>query len=449
MEISTRTRKTILYILKRLVFSETKEEYEEFYSKLEETAPDSVMNYYNKFWHDIRHEWVLYWVYEEGSFNNHTNNRAEGTHAKIKEIIDNHSTLVQFGKDFFIFLKSQQNSVRSKSAQSMTKRPTAIMSSDAQKYCDFLTAKAFSNIQPELESYKFIDIVGNNRETKTCYFRYQERILAATLTKCECVKKSMSLPCRHIFSTRQFYNEPIFDKQLCSKRWTKEYNLYADKVLFNINQKVTHFSSKNVSKISRKDAETKEELERKYNALYSAIVNVGSISTGLAFERKIFELKTVMEIWSNKKEVEITKKLENKLNQSTQVVQNSTDLFGRRRKLLALKQKSCAIELSRRKIKTLENLMIFWNNNHHVEVRETSETENDSTLNDSTLNNSAVNSISEIKEPISIKIRGQPKQVFKTYIKYYFFTFLCVNYTQCINCYKRCNMCTAINIVML
>jgi len=40
-------------------------------------APESVINYYNKNWHNIRKEWVMGMTFDTGNFMNKTNNRLE------------------------------------------------------------------------------------------------------------------------------------------------------------------------------------------------------------------------------------------------------------------------------------------------------------------------------------------------------------------------------------
>lgn len=45
-----------------------------------------------------------------------------------------------------------------------------------------------------------------------------------SLTDCECIfRRSMLLPCRHMFALRSKLGQPLYASDLCDKRWTTAY----------------------------------------------------------------------------------------------------------------------------------------------------------------------------------------------------------------------------------
>lgn len=53
-------RTLCLQILQKIVFSKSADEYELNYEELKQTKINSVMEYFNKNWHPIKNEWVVY-----------------------------------------------------------------------------------------------------------------------------------------------------------------------------------------------------------------------------------------------------------------------------------------------------------------------------------------------------------------------------------------------------
>ena len=59
-----------------------------------------------------------------------------------------------------------------------------------------------------------------------------EDLLAVSALSCQCsFFKAMKLPCRHVFSHRITHNMELFDKNICSARWTKNYYHESHRVL--------------------------------------------------------------------------------------------------------------------------------------------------------------------------------------------------------------------------
>jgi len=59
INITPKDRDDVKQVFQELTYCKSEEEYDNIlYSFLQTIAPESVINYYNKNWHDIRKEWV-------------------------------------------------------------------------------------------------------------------------------------------------------------------------------------------------------------------------------------------------------------------------------------------------------------------------------------------------------------------------------------------------------
>uniref|UniRef100_A0A6P7FTU8 Uncharacterized protein LOC114332611 n=1 Tax=Diabrotica virgifera virgifera TaxID=50390 RepID=A0A6P7FTU8_DIAVI len=91
MNLTNQERMKTLELLQNLVYSGSEEEYDRNYQLLQETASQLVINYYNKNWHDIKHEWTVYSMCH-GNLLNRTNNRLEAINGKLKQVIEKNSS---------------------------------------------------------------------------------------------------------------------------------------------------------------------------------------------------------------------------------------------------------------------------------------------------------------------------------------------------------------------
>ena len=93
----------------------------------------------------------------------------------------------------------------------------------------FETNSAEEHFKEILTSYAFQLVL--KQMTLRCKGEYNNYIvkssegqLIVTSISCACMFfKSMSLPCRHIFALRQLQGMDLFDAELCTERWTREY----------------------------------------------------------------------------------------------------------------------------------------------------------------------------------------------------------------------------------
>lgn len=287
----------------------------------------------------------------------------------------------------------------------MTQGSTKMMSSDESKYRELLTTKAFSDVEKELLLYQHIDVIDYNFENRECTFQYIKHTLQASLTECECLDfKSMDLPCRHIFATRAFFNEPIFDKKLCSQKWLRQYCLYGDKHLFT----AAESEVKNTKAVSTLRDVTNDEsvlLKEKYNAVFKSLVHTGSLTTNESFKRKFYSLKSLFELWKDKKEVLVTEKKITDQSKS----HYQTSIKQRRCLLESLKPAGTVIVLSKQKTDTLEKVYSAWKRGVDVII---------------TVKNKIGRSKHGVDQkndkiivPGPVQIKGRPQRAFQTYVK--------------------------------
>ena len=97
---------------------------------------------------------------------------------------------------------------------------------------------------------------------------------------CECIfRKSMLLPCCHIFALRSKLGQPLYDSDLCDKRWTSAYYRSTQRLFssFNPNPEllVTESSYKGRRKLSQ------HEKFREAVVLTSELASVVSVASSI------------------------------------------------------------------------------------------------------------------------------------------------------------------------
>ena len=96
MGITAAQRVTVLDLISKLAYAQSEESYQIIYEKLQETKLESVLDYYDEHWHDIRHQWVEGLKHDSCHYLNSTNNRLEAINQKIKSVVSKYSSVVTF-----------------------------------------------------------------------------------------------------------------------------------------------------------------------------------------------------------------------------------------------------------------------------------------------------------------------------------------------------------------
>ncbi|KAL1429649.1 hypothetical protein MTO96_015917 [Rhipicephalus appendiculatus] len=189
MDISKAQQETALEILQRMVYAKNEDEYLSLYETLKESSPKQVVQYFESNWHSIYKEWTMGMKWLNGNFLNSTNNRAENINAKLKSIVDRHSSLENFVKSFFCYVRAARQE-RSHKAASMLQKKRVLKNSDEdhQLYCQLLTPYAYKHIERQLRLSNEANAHSNS---------------VATANDCNCsFRVAMCLPCCHMFATR-------------------------------------------------------------------------------------------------------------------------------------------------------------------------------------------------------------------------------------------------------
>lgn len=210
--------------IQKMVYATTDEEYDQLYQSFKESVLQEVLEYFDKNWHPIRHEWVLGIKARSGSFLNNTNNRLESINSKLKQVINRHSSLEEFIHNFFIILSALRTERDHKTAIMFQKVKIYPFIEDSPElyYSQLLTSYAFSFVEKQ---FKLVPKVGELKLNDNIWtLKTSAGSVTVTPTNCTCLFfSSMRLPCRHILCLCDKLNIALFDSELCDKCWTSEY----------------------------------------------------------------------------------------------------------------------------------------------------------------------------------------------------------------------------------
>uniref|UniRef100_A0A8W8MAF0 SWIM-type domain-containing protein n=1 Tax=Magallana gigas TaxID=29159 RepID=A0A8W8MAF0_MAGGI len=179
-----------------LVFSKSKSAFERALCHLAATAPDSFMAYYNKNWgkpHQIKH-WAFYKTIQQINLGNTTNNRMESHNQKIKDILKRNMTLTEAVKSILLLHRGKVNEMTHREFNHTFKTAYRLGDDDVVKddLVKNITPYAAGILIAELEKARF----STSKNNKMC--------------SCS-LKKTMLLPCRHVFARRIEQGENIFN----------------------------------------------------------------------------------------------------------------------------------------------------------------------------------------------------------------------------------------------
>ena len=122
-----------------------------------------------------------------------------------------------------------------------------------------------------------------------------------TSSTCECIfRRSMLLPCRHIFALRSQLSLCIYDADLCHERWTTAYYRPTQRVF------LTHSSESTMvlttSKKHRRSLSQHQKF-RMASIITAELASVASYASKAQFDRRIKLLKELLSYWKNEEEV--------------------------------------------------------------------------------------------------------------------------------------------------
>ena len=95
LSITSAQRDKALDFLQRLAYSRSEQQYQSVYNDFVMSAPPSVVQYFNRNWHDIRVQWVRGIMSSAANYGNFTNNRLESINQKLKSVMSSQCTFAE------------------------------------------------------------------------------------------------------------------------------------------------------------------------------------------------------------------------------------------------------------------------------------------------------------------------------------------------------------------
>lgn len=221
--ISLRERNLALEIVGKMAYATTEEEYQTLFQEMEASAPRSVREYFTANWHDIRAQWVDGLQNKTANFMNRTNNQLESTNQKLKSVITRNSGLTYFFEDLMKCVNDLKFERDYRAANLELKAPVLQDRRQPvhQEYYSHLTPYAYSFVEGQLECYEKTSIIRVIGEKSALVKSRKYGEMVTSCDNCNCsFHKSMMLPCRHILAVRKHLGKPLFDRELCSRRWS-------------------------------------------------------------------------------------------------------------------------------------------------------------------------------------------------------------------------------------
>lgn len=295
--ITPKVRDQVKSIFEKLCYSKNEEEYSCFYKHLQEVAPNSVLEYFDNNWHDLRNEWVTGLTSNNGNFMNLTNNRLENFNGKLKSVIPIFSNFETFVDKLFVVIRCLRLERDKNALKMVQKQPTiSIQNPELVKYFNLLTLYAFEFLKKQFQSKVSFN---QNTTEKTCNCQFF---------------MAMRLPCCHIFEYRRKSSFPLYDSTLCDKRWSREFYYRSQRALKTAIDKSERNQQDDVEinfeprieQIKSKKPKSSHEKFRKASICTSKIAELISYTSNVHFDRKLEQLNLLLSSWSDGKEISIT-----------------------------------------------------------------------------------------------------------------------------------------------
>ena len=156
MEISVGQRENLLELLSRMTYAKSEGVYIETYEEFKATNIWPAIEYFDRNWHPIRDEWVMYAKGDAFCLGETTNNRLESINGKIKSVCFKYASLSKFFDEFFAVLTILRDERSHSIVMSQIRKPTSLRQSypnlndEEIKYADYVTPYAFDLIATQI-----------------------------------------------------------------------------------------------------------------------------------------------------------------------------------------------------------------------------------------------------------------------------------------------------------
>lgn len=304
MNITKKQRDECLEYLQKLAYSSCNDEYELILNNFRSFAPQSVQEYFDKNWGNIKDEWAIFAM--SNNFLNYTNNRIESLNQKIKQVVKKNADMIEFIKNFFVFFYSQRHERNHHIANHILKRPVPRFEVNSPEglYESYLTRYAFQHVLKQLQESKVQQIISKNENA--FLVRSFKKTINVTSNSCECqIYLSMLLPCKHIFLVREKLNLSLYCEKICDKRWSREYYLkkhnFFEKEFIEGNSMEVGPS---ISRTEKRNIPLSVPQKRKIIlTVTNSLASLSSLSCNSIFEYRHKILKEIELAWKQGKEV--------------------------------------------------------------------------------------------------------------------------------------------------
>lgn len=303
--ITSAERVLALEIVQKMAYAKTIEEYSEIHRELKEAKLAGVTDYFDTNWDSIKEQWVD-GLKTDAAFMNRTNNRIECINQKLKSVITKYSSLPQFFAQFKVTLESLRTERDHRALAIFQKVPVTPFKAESPEslYMQLLTPYALGFIVKQLELVKKVKI-----QSSECANEYRintsEGLIRTTVNECSCTfRKSMQLPCRHIFAARSLSKLNLYCAELCACRWTLSYYHSNHRILAQCDSSFDDSSiTVHEQAVSTKSILSQQEKYHKAFRTAQKITSILSEAPMREFEGKLATLKTLMQLWEKGAEV--------------------------------------------------------------------------------------------------------------------------------------------------
>jgi len=222
MLISGSERDACIAVLRDMVYASDEAMYNCCMERLESIGCNSVLEYVQSYWHEIRSQWVEGLKEQHLTLGESTVQRLESVGAKMKSVCCEIASLQQFFMEFRTFLASMRAERTHRAMMMLTRKPTAAVPEDLLPYRDYLTPYAFRMVhQQYTESLSLCTCSDVDDDIDTFVFTSATGTDTTRLGCCSCrIYTSTKLPCKHLLYVRRL-REVEFDESVFDSRWKR------------------------------------------------------------------------------------------------------------------------------------------------------------------------------------------------------------------------------------
>ena len=206
MCITAAQRDKALDFLQRMTYASSEMQYQSVYEDFVSSQPVTVRQYFDRNWHDIRHQWVCGLMSSVKNLGNQTNNRLESVNQKLKSVLSPSATL----PSCLTSLRSVLTTLRlerDKRAVNIVHKKKVItfpLDDPRHDYSNYLTPYACGLISKQLAKVTdelVATVVAKPDTTGVSSVTSGSGVYDVTDSSCQCsFFTALNLPCQHILA---------------------------------------------------------------------------------------------------------------------------------------------------------------------------------------------------------------------------------------------------------